>query len=109
MEGKVEESFGPPLEQWKADASPGKRERLEYLVECPGLESEPPGHVCSQLMHRAASAVIEAERFGAGAAVMLIHSFSRMDQWFPEYREFGRLFGIEAEIGVPGTHGPGTN
>ena len=98
----MEESLGPPLEQWKANASPGKRERLECLVECLGLESEPPGHVYYQLMHRAASAVIEAERFCAGAAVMLIHSFRRMDQWFTEYREFSRLFEIEAESGVLG-------
>lgn len=100
IEGKVDESFGPPLEKWKANASPGKRERLEYLVECLGLESEPPGYVYYQLMHRAASAIIEAERFGADAAVMLIHSFSQTDQGFVEFREFSSLFGIEAETGV---------
>ena len=103
IEGKVDEPFGPRLKEWKADASPGKQERLDYLVSCLGLDSEPPGHIYYQLMHRAASAVIEAERFGAGAAVMLIHTFSRMDQGFTEYREFSRLFGIEAEIGVLGT------
>ena len=69
-------------------------------MECLGLESEPPGYVYYQLMHRAASAVIEAERFGADAAVMLIHSFSQTDQGFVEFREFSRLFGIEAETGV---------
>ena len=53
-------------------------------------------------MHRAASAVIEAERFGACAAVMLIHSFSETDQGFEDFSEFCRLFGIEAEIGVLG-------
>ena len=100
IEGKVDEPFGPTLEEWSADASPGKRKRLEYLVSCLGLDSEPPGHIRYQLMHRAASAVIEAERFCAGAAVMLIHTFSRTDQGFEEYREFSRLFGIEAEIGV---------
>ena len=103
IEGKVDEPFGQILEKWKADESPGKQERLEYLVSCLGLDSEPPGHIYYQLMHRAASAVIEAEQFGARAAVMLIHTFSQTDKWFTEYREFSRLFGIEAEIGVLGT------
>ena len=100
IEGKVDESFGPRLKEWKVGASSGKQERLEYLKSCLRLDSEPPGHIRYQLMHRAASAVIEAERFGAGAAVMLIHTFSRTDQGFEEYHEFSRLFGIEAEIGV---------
>ena len=103
IEGKVDEPFDRPLETWKADASPGKQKRLEFLVSCLGLDSEPPGHIWYQLVHRTASAVIEAERFGANAAVMLIHTFSPTDQWFPEYREFSRLFGIDAEIGVLGT------
>ena len=102
IEGKVDEPFGQPLEEWKVDASPGKQKRLEFLTTCLGLDSEPPGHIYYQLVHRAASAVIEAERFGAKAAVMLVHSFSPTDQWFQEYREFGRLFGIDAEIGVLG-------
>ena len=34
---------------------------------------------------------------------MLVHSFSQEDAWFREYRDFGRLLGIEAEAGVLGT------
>lgn len=103
VEGKVDEPFDRTLEDWKADASPGKQERLEYLVSCLGLNCEPPGHIYYQLMHRTASAIIEAERFGTKAAVMLVHTFSPEDKWFTEYCEFSRLFGIEAEIGVLGT------
>lgn len=103
VEGKVDETFGPTLERWRAGASDGKQKRFEYLLSCLGLESDPPGQIRYQLMHRAASAVIEAERFGAVAAVMLVHSFSRTNKWFGEYREFCRLFEIEAEIGVLGT------
>ena len=102
IEGKVDESLGPTLKEWKANASLGKKKRLEYLVSCLGLCSEPPGHIRYQLMHRAASAVIEAERFGACAAVMLIHSFSETDQGFVDFKEFSCLFRIEAEIGVLG-------
>lgn len=103
VEGKVDESFDRTLEDWKSGASPGKQERLEYLVSCLGLNCEPPGHIYYQLMHRTASAIIEAERFGTKAAVMLVHTFSPTNKWFTEYCEFSRLFGIEAEIGVLGT------
>ncbi len=65
--------------------------------------TEPPGHIYYQLIHRTASAVIAAERFGAKFAVMLIHTFSPTDQWFGEYCEFAHLFGIEAKVGVLGT------
>lgn len=103
IEGKVDESFDKTLGEWKVNASTGKKERLEYLVSCLGLNSEPPDGIYYQLMHRTASAVIEAERFGAKAAVMLVHSFSATSTRFPEFREFVRLFGIEAQVGVLGT------
>ncbi|MBU1417832.1 MAG: hypothetical protein KKI15_05055 [Proteobacteria bacterium] len=100
IEGKVEESFDKKLSEWLVGASPGKLERLNYLVSCLGLSSDPPpGHIYYQLMHRTASAIIEAERFGASSAVMLIHTFSPSDQWFEEFRQFAKLFGIDAKIG----------
>ena len=102
VEGKVEEPFDRTLEEWKANASPGKQKRLEYLVSRLGLNYEPPGHIYYQLLHRTASAIIEAERFGTKAAVMLVHTFSPEDKWFTEYCEFSRLFGIEAKIDVLG-------
>ena len=79
VEGKVSESFGDTLANWGKAMSPGKRERLDYLTREIGLTSEPAGHVRYQLLHRAASALIEARRFYADTAVMLVHSFSRED------------------------------
>ena len=102
IEGKVDEPFDNILEKWKANASSGKLKRLAYLVSSLDLKSEPPGHIYYQLMHRAASAVIMAEKIGAKAAVMLIHSFSPTEKWFKEYCEFSYLFGIDAEIGILG-------
>jgi len=111
VEGKVNEPFGPRLNDWKGNES--KQKRLDGLVSYLGLKSEPAGHIHYQLIHRAASAVIMAEQLTvlarqsgakpAVAAVMLIHSFSPTDKWFAEYCEFGCLFGIDAEIGVLGT------
>jgi hypothetical protein len=52
--------------------------------------------VSYQFTHRAASALIEARRFGASTAVMLIHSFSENSEGFSDYAKFAALFGIKA-------------
>jgi hypothetical protein len=51
-----------------------------------------------QLLHRTASAVIEAERFGARHAVMLVHSFTEENLWFDDFAEFASVFRLKAEI-----------
>jgi hypothetical protein len=99
IEGKVEEPFGTPVGEWKANASPGRDTRLTYLTEMLSLPKPVPDTVYYQLLHRTASAVIEAERIGAHQAVMLVHSFSPTNQWFPEFKAFVALFGASAEIG----------
>ncbi len=56
------------------------------------------------------SAIIEARRFLAHDAVMLVHSFSSSDAWFEDYERFLSLLGLTARIGevatVPGHEGP---
>ena len=95
VEGKVAERFGSEsLDEWLRGASPGKLERLEYLRQQLGLPAELPGGIRYQLLHRAASAVIEARRFNAGHAILLVHSFSDGDMWFDDYAEFAGLFGV---------------
>ena len=32
IEGKVSESFGPTLDEWRSGASPGKKQRLTFLL-----------------------------------------------------------------------------
>ena len=97
VEGKVAEPFGPTVEEWLAESSPGKVARLEFLCAELGLRAPVPGQVRYQLLHRAASAVIEANRFCASHAVMLIHSFSHTKQWFQDYSAFATLFGADVE------------
>ena len=99
IEGKVEESFDKTVGEWKADASPGKDKRLNYILEVLSLQDPVPDSIYYQLLHRTASAVIEAERFGASHAVMLVHSFSPIQQWFDEFSNFSSLFELKAEIG----------
>ena len=98
IEGKVEESFGEPVSKWGPDNSPGKRKRFDYLVELLGLASTDLSDVYYQLLHRTASAVIEANRFHADTAMMLVHSFSRSHKWFPEYGDFAAKLGVDAEL-----------
>lgn len=98
VEGKVAEPFGPTLEEWFGDASPGKSSRLKYLCGELGLPEELPGTVRYQLLHRSVSALIEARRFGAQHAVMLVHSFSQSHQWLEDYTAFAALLGAKATV-----------
>ena len=98
VEGKVAEPFGPTLEEWLDGASAGKSARLAYLRGELGLAEQLPGTVRYQLLHRFASAVIEAKRFGATHAVMLVHSFSQAHQWFEDYAAFAALLGVEVAV-----------
>jgi hypothetical protein len=94
VEGKVAEPFGDTIAEWKENASPGKRERLAFLTKTIGLSGEMPGTVRYQLLHRATAALIEAERFCANVALMLVHSFSLEDVGFADFRAFTTLFSM---------------
>ncbi len=92
VEGKVSEPFGPTVREWQSEPSPGKSERLSYLLDILNLASVPDA-VRYQLLHRTASAIIEAQRFNAAHAVMLVHSFSQSREWFEDYTAFVALMG----------------
>lgn len=94
VEGKVSEPFGQYVCDWLGNnPSCGKRKRLRYLAEQLGVESNDLGKIRYQLLHRTASAIIEAERFGAPIAVMLVHSFSSKGEGFKDYNAFAKLLG----------------
>ncbi len=92
VEGKVSETFGPTVQEWQIDSSSGKASRLAYLLGLLGLSSV-PDKTRYQLLHRTASAIIEAQRFNAAHAVMLVHSFSQSSEWFQDYAAFVSLMG----------------
>lgn len=100
VEGKVQESFGPTLEEWQKDASPGKQDRLKFLLRSIGLSGISDGSVRYQLIHRAASAIITGEQYRTAAAVLLVHSFSQERAGWSDYQAFARLFDVNAEVGV---------
>lgn len=101
VEGKVDESFGPLVKEWRVDASPGKNERLTFLCSKLGLRAEAIDECRYQLLHRTASAVMEAERFGAKDALMLVHSFDPNRAGFDDYARFLFCFDVRAESGRP--------
>jgi len=98
VEGKVSEPFGDPVNQWILEKSKGKQERLEFLIEKLGIHSDFDKTIRYQLLHRTASTVIEAERFFASHAMVIIHSFSPKNEWFEDFKKFVSLFGLTPEI-----------
>lgn len=100
IEGKVSESFDQTLAERNVKNSSGKKERLAFIQEILGINGELPSTTRYQLLHRMASAVIEARRFTAKNAVMVIHSFSQSDLWFDDFCSFLSVFGVKnPEVG----------
>lgn len=109
VEGKVAEPFGPLVREWIAptpssvegepDVAPseGKRERLAFLCSSLGLAADEVADARYQLVHRSVSALIEARRFAARHAVMLVHSFSERDDSFADYERFAAMLGGDAK------------
>lgn len=100
VEGKVSETFGPTLGEWRDDTSPGKVSRLQFLLSTLGLLENPASSIRYQLLHRAASSVITGEQFRAAAAVVIVHSFSEQRVGWSDYQSFAALFGVTAIEGV---------
>jgi len=94
VEGKVSEPFDKTVAEWKLESSKGKETRLKFLCDELLLAEEQIDHIRYQLLHRTASAIIEAKRFNAQDALMLVHSFSQYDEWFEDYSQFLALFGL---------------
>ena len=100
VEGKVDESFGPTLEERRSDSSPGVQGRIRFLLNLLRLRADIPGGIRYQLLHRTAAAILAAGHFRAARAVMVVHSFSQetpVPQGFADFIAFLRLFGNDPE------------
>ena len=94
VEGKAGETFGPTVGEWSDVSTPGRQERIAFLQAALGLRSVPPDHVRYQLLHRTAAAVLEARRFHASMAVMVVQSFAVSSAGFDDYAKFAALFNV---------------
>lgn len=102
VEGKVAEPFDQTVEEWLrgAPAASGKGPRLQYLCDRLGLAPAGVGHLRYQLLHRTVSALDEARRFHARAAVMLVHSFSPTAEWYADFEAFAKALCGSPTIGA---------
>ena len=98
VEGKVDEPFDITVGEWERDASRGKEERLAFLLNQLGLDDVIVSHVRYQLLHRTASAIIEARQFRARNALTLVHSFSQTGEHYGDYKQFVELFNKSCKI-----------
>lgn len=98
VEGKVNESFGPLVIEWKESMSDGKKERLEYLCKLLNLTNKNIDNIRYQLLHRTASAIITADKYHCNTAMVLIHSFSQLNKSFKDYTDFTNLYNLKAQL-----------
>jgi hypothetical protein len=99
VEGKVDESFGDPIQSKLATGSVGQNRRTEFLLAQLGLSGTVPPALPYQLFHRAVSALLVAREYHADTAVMLVHSFSREDARLDEFLAFADVVAGKAAPG----------
>ena len=93
VEGKAREPFGPTIDEWLSESTPGKRTRLAALCEALGLAPIEASPLRYQLFHRAASAVLEARRIGSRSAVLMVQNFYPESAAWADFEAFALLFG----------------
>jgi hypothetical protein len=113
VEGKAGESFASTIGEWLQEASDAKMVRLESLCQILQIDHPPSPTLRYQLFHRTASALIEADRFGATHAVMVVQSFQQDSRSWDDFAAFcqrlgttpvsGKLFEIRRAMG-PGLY-----
>jgi hypothetical protein len=100
VEGKVSESFGPSIGDWDKEVSSGKRTRWDALCALLEVNRDCDRDIRYQLFHRTASALLEAKRFHAKVAAVIVHSFSATRESFGDFQRFVRLMG--GNVAAPG-------
>lgn len=107
VEAKAGEPFGEFVKQWldesdgREEMVDGKEERLKGLCKILGLLREAALPLRYQLLHRAASAILEAQRYRTRTAALLVHSFSNDTKGLGDFNTFLQGLGMEApSVGV---------
>ncbi|MDB4906279.1 MAG: hypothetical protein JWO05_1063 [Gemmatimonadetes bacterium] len=102
IEAKAGESFDTTVEEWlsKAKVGSGKPDRLRALCKLWNVSEDKISGCRYQLMHRPATAILEAKRFHANTALFLVHAFERMPEInrssHDDYSIWRRALGIDA-------------
>jgi hypothetical protein len=97
IEAKAGEKLDDVVKDWllKSNERSGKPDRLSALKLLLGIPDADVSHIRYQLLHRTASALKEAERFGASMAVVLVQSFNRAadEESWNDVLKFGEVMG----------------
>jgi hypothetical protein len=94
VEAKVDEDFGPLVSDKRAESSPRKHDRLEYLQSLLGV-ARFDDRIRYQLLHRTASAVLTAREFHAHVAVMMVQSFGTREALRADFDAFCEAMSAE--------------
>ncbi len=90
VEAKAREPFGPLVSEWQ-----GARGRLNGLCEKLGIAPDAVADVRYQLLHRTVATLLEARRYRATEALMLVQSFDAGNASFGDYERFAHLLGVD--------------
>ena len=97
VEAKKDETFGPTVADWLADQDrerSQKESRLKALCTVLGLDAAVAGSLRYQLLHRTVSVILEARRYQAGHAAMLVQSFCPKGSWHDDFAAFAAAMGF---------------
>jgi hypothetical protein len=97
VEAKAGEPFGDYVQHW-LDGSQAKFARLSALCATLNISVEVARTLRYQLLHRAASAILEAERYRSRIAILLVQSFVPNEASFADFTIFLRALGVACEI-----------
>lgn len=98
IEAKAGEGLYQTVEEWLSGASErsGKPARLEQLKQLLEIDHASCLPLRYQLMHRTASAILEARRFHLRAALILVQSFTDDGESLADFVAFAKALGASA-------------
>jgi len=99
IEAKVNESFDKTVSDWLAVGGQNRRDRLDGLCDILGASRKNLDGLRYQLFHRTAAAILEADRFGADEAAMIVQSFSPEQMWRDDFDAFVAHLGADSDGG----------
>lgn len=101
IEGKAGEPFDKKVVDWlkppAGQSANNRHVRLQGLCSTLGVAEEDVMDLRYQLLHRAASAILEARRYAASHAVVLVQAFDGKGSGFDDFEAFGACLGCSVK------------
>jgi hypothetical protein len=103
VEAKTTEAFDKTVADWNRSQSEGKSRRPQFLRDQLKIGDVSVDEIRYQLLHRTVASLLEARRWGATAAIMMVQSFAELPSDPPpgwsDFQEFARLLGAPVKQG----------